>query len=160
MDCLLLVDLQNDFLPGGALPVPGGDEVVPLANRLQERFELVVVTRDWHPPDHVSFAANHPGRQVGLAVSEALPDEALEAVSARRPADLRGNAHAEARVGQAVQHGRGAEDAAPVVDPLGEHPVYVGLSADALPCGEFQLAHGLNRGYPRSGGLSTAGITA
>lgn len=61
---LILVDLQNDFLPGGALGVPGGDEVIPLANRLMEDFEIIVATQDWHPPDHGSFAANHPGRQV------------------------------------------------------------------------------------------------
>ena len=61
---LILVDLQNDFLPGGALGVPGGDEVIPLANRLMDDFEIIVATQDWHPPDHGSFAANHPGRQV------------------------------------------------------------------------------------------------
>jgi nicotinamidase/pyrazinamidase len=62
---LVLVDLQRDFLPGGALAVPEGDRVVPLANRLARRFGLVVATQDWHPPDHVSFAANHPGRSPG-----------------------------------------------------------------------------------------------
>jgi nicotinamidase/pyrazinamidase len=62
---LLIVDLQNDFLPGGALTVPRGDEIVDVINRLQARFELVVASQDWHPPDHVSFAANHPGRQYG-----------------------------------------------------------------------------------------------
>ncbi|HWB12903.1 MAG TPA: bifunctional nicotinamidase/pyrazinamidase [Pirellulales bacterium] len=62
---LVLVDLQNDFLPGGALGVPGADHVIPLANRLQANFDLVVATQDWHPPDHVSFAANHPGKHVG-----------------------------------------------------------------------------------------------
>ena len=61
MKALIIVDLQNDFLPGGALPVPRGDEVIPLANELQNRFELIVATQDWHPPNHGSFAANHPG---------------------------------------------------------------------------------------------------
>jgi nicotinamidase/pyrazinamidase len=61
---LILVDLQNDFLPGGALGVPGGDEVIPLANRLMDDFEIIVATQDWHPPEHGSFAANHPGRHV------------------------------------------------------------------------------------------------
>ena len=61
---LILVDLQNDFLPGGALAVPGGDDVIPVANRLMDVFELVAATQDWHPADHGSFAANHPGRQV------------------------------------------------------------------------------------------------
>jgi len=65
MKTLIIVDLQNDFLPGGALAVPQGDEVVPLANELQRRFELVVATQDWHPPDHGSFAANHPAKKPG-----------------------------------------------------------------------------------------------
>jgi nicotinamidase/pyrazinamidase len=65
MKALIIVDLQNDFLPGGALPVPQGDEVIPLANELQRRFELVLATQDWHPPDHGSFAANHPGKKPG-----------------------------------------------------------------------------------------------
>jgi len=55
--------VQYDFLPGGALPVPKGDEVVPLINRLAARFRNVVLTQDWHPRDHVSFASAHPGRQ-------------------------------------------------------------------------------------------------
>jgi len=62
---LLLVDIQNDFCPGGALPIPHGDDVVAVANRLMPRFELVVATQDWHPPNHSSFAANHLGRKVG-----------------------------------------------------------------------------------------------
>ena len=65
MSALIIVDLQNDFLPGGALPVPHGDEVVPIANELQSRFDVVVATKDWHPPDHGSFAANHPGKKPG-----------------------------------------------------------------------------------------------
>src|SRR5213595_140122 len=65
MNALIIVDLQNDFLPGGALPVPHGNEVIPLANELQQRFELVLATQDWHPPDHGSFAANHPGKKPG-----------------------------------------------------------------------------------------------
>ena len=65
MKALVLNDLQNDFLPGGALAVPNGDEVVLIANRLQPVFPLVVATQDWHPPDHGSFAANHPGKKPG-----------------------------------------------------------------------------------------------
>jgi nicotinamidase/pyrazinamidase len=65
MNALILVDLQNDFLPGGALAVPHGDEVIPLADELQRHFDLVVATKDWHPPDHGSFAANHPGKKPG-----------------------------------------------------------------------------------------------
>jgi len=61
---LILVDIQNDFLPGGALPVPEGHKVIPLANQLQSAFPLVVATQDWHPANHGSFAANHPGKKV------------------------------------------------------------------------------------------------
>ncbi len=64
MNALILVDLQNDFLPGGALPVIGGDQIIPLANQLQKCFDLVVATQDWHPANHGSFAINHPGRNV------------------------------------------------------------------------------------------------
>lgn len=62
-DMLLVVDLQNDFMPGGALAVARGDEVVPVANRLARAFSHVVLTQDWHPRSHVSFAANHEGRK-------------------------------------------------------------------------------------------------
>ncbi len=65
MNTLLVVDIQNDFLPGGALAVPEGDRVIPIINRLIDRFDLVLATQDWHPPDHGSFAANHPGHQPG-----------------------------------------------------------------------------------------------
>ncbi|MBN9693351.1 MAG: bifunctional nicotinamidase/pyrazinamidase [Verrucomicrobia bacterium] len=63
MKTLILVDLQNDFLPGGALAVPDGDAVIPVVNRLQPHFDYVVATQDWHPPDHGSFASSHPGRE-------------------------------------------------------------------------------------------------
>jgi len=62
-DVLLVIDVQNDFCPGGALEVPRGDEVVPIVNRLARRFSNVVLTQDWHPPDHLSFASAHPGRR-------------------------------------------------------------------------------------------------
>jgi len=65
MTALILVDLQNDFLPGGAIAVPKGDTVIPLANQLQGSFRWVVATQDWHPANHKSFAANHPGRKPG-----------------------------------------------------------------------------------------------
>ena len=65
MRALIFVDLQNDFVPGGALAVPRGDEVVPLANRLAERFDLVVATQDWLPANHGSFATEHQGREPG-----------------------------------------------------------------------------------------------
>ncbi len=62
---LILVDLQNDFLPGGALAVPHGDEVIALANQLQPYFHLIVATQDWHPADHGSFASQHPEYRLG-----------------------------------------------------------------------------------------------
>jgi nicotinamidase/pyrazinamidase len=68
MNALLVVDIQNDFLPGGALAVPDGDKVIPIANRLVERFDLVLATQDWHPANHGSFAANHPNRSPGEIV--------------------------------------------------------------------------------------------
>ena len=64
MKALILVDIQNDFLPCGALAVPDGDAVIPVANRLQTIFPLVAATQDWHPANHGSFAANHPGKKV------------------------------------------------------------------------------------------------
>lgn len=63
MKSLILVDIQNDFLPGGALAVPNGDEIIPAVNRLQSVFPLVVATQDWHPANHGSFAANHSGKK-------------------------------------------------------------------------------------------------
>jgi nicotinamidase/pyrazinamidase len=65
MRALVIVDLQNDFMPGGALAVPRGDSVVPVANALMPRFSLVVATQDWHPPNHGSFANQHPGKKPG-----------------------------------------------------------------------------------------------
>jgi len=61
-DVLIVVDVQNDFCPGGALAVPRGDEIVPIVNRLAARFHNVVLTQDWHPPGHFSFASTHPGK--------------------------------------------------------------------------------------------------
>jgi len=64
MNALIIVDMQNDFVEGGALAVPGGKDIVPLINRLQGRFDFVVATQDWHPANHASFAVNHPGKNV------------------------------------------------------------------------------------------------
>jgi len=69
MRALILVDIQNDFMPFGGLPVSDGDAVVEVANRLMLHFDLVIATQDWHPADHGSFASNHPG---------ALPGEVVE----------------------------------------------------------------------------------
>jgi nicotinamidase/pyrazinamidase len=62
-DALLVIDLQNDFCPGGALAVTGGDEIVPVVNLLAQKFPNVVLTQDWHPGGHISFATAHPGTQ-------------------------------------------------------------------------------------------------
>lgn len=69
MNALILVDIQNDFVPGGALAVPQGDHIVTVVNRLQPCFDLVIATQDWHPADHGSFAASHPGCQPGESIA-------------------------------------------------------------------------------------------
>ncbi|GAB3274251.1 bifunctional nicotinamidase/pyrazinamidase [Parahaliea aestuarii] len=65
---LIIVDVQYDFLPGGALATSGGDEIIGLINALQAQFDLVVATQDWHPPGHGSFASAHPGHRVGEVI--------------------------------------------------------------------------------------------
>ena len=62
-EALIVIDVQNDFCPGGALAVAGGDEIISRINGLMDDFATVVLTQDWHPADHSSFAANHPGAQ-------------------------------------------------------------------------------------------------
>ena len=76
-DALLVVDLQNDFCPGGALAVPGGDEIVPPANRLLRAAPLALLTQDWHPPDHVSFASQHPGRSPFETITVSYGEQTL-----------------------------------------------------------------------------------
>lgn len=82
--CLIVTDVQNDFMPGGALAVPRGDEVVPLINRLAAGFENVVLTQDWHPRGQVSFASSHPGKKpfetIRLAYGEQVlwPDHCVQ----------------------------------------------------------------------------------
>ncbi len=73
MDALILIDIQNDFLPGGALAVPNGDEILPIVyDLLALPFSYVVTTKDWHPKGHVSFATNHPGKKAGEKIDEQL----------------------------------------------------------------------------------------
>jgi nicotinamidase/pyrazinamidase len=76
-DVLLVVDVQNDFCPNGNLPVPHGDEVVPTINRLAGRFRHVVLTQDWHPPGHQSFASSHPGKRPFDTVTVAYGQQIL-----------------------------------------------------------------------------------
>ena len=84
---LVVVDVQNDFCPGGALAVADGDAVVPVINGLMPRFPLVVATQDWHPPGHASFASSHPGRKplevIDLdGISQVLwPDHCVQATA-------------------------------------------------------------------------------
>jgi nicotinamidase/pyrazinamidase len=88
---LVLVDLQYDFMPGGALAVAHGDETVPVAAKLMKQFDVVVATQDWHPRDHKSFAANNPGKQVGeLGELGGLPQVMwpVHCVQGSRGADL------------------------------------------------------------------------
>lgn len=65
MKALIIVDVQNDFCPGGSLPVPEGEKVVPVINKLRSKFDFVIATKDWHPKNHVSFASNNPGKKPG-----------------------------------------------------------------------------------------------
>jgi len=65
MKALIIVDVQNDFIPGGALAVHEGDQIVPVINQIQQEFDFIVATQDWHPADHGSFAANHDGKNIG-----------------------------------------------------------------------------------------------
>jgi nicotinamidase/pyrazinamidase len=84
-DVLLVVDMQNDFCPGGKLAVPAGHEVVPLINRLAAQFEHVILTQDWHPAGHQSFASSHPGRkpfesiEVAYGAQILWPDHCVQA---------------------------------------------------------------------------------
>lgn len=77
MKALLIVDMQNDFMPGGSLAVPHGDEIIPIINKLIPKFQHVVATQDWHPKDHVSFASNHPGKKPGEIISVKGVDQIL-----------------------------------------------------------------------------------
>ena len=65
MNALLIVDVQNDFLPGGNLAVSQGNQIIPVINDLQKKFNLIIASRDWHPANHGSFASNHPGKKPG-----------------------------------------------------------------------------------------------
>lgn len=77
MRALLLIDVQNDFMPFGSLPVAGGDAVVPVANELARKFDLVVATQDWHPAGHGSFASSHAGHRPGEVVKLGGVDQVL-----------------------------------------------------------------------------------
>ena len=76
-EALILIDIQNDFCPGGALAVAGGDEIVPEVNSIQSRYAIRVLTQDWHPPDHSSFAANRPDAEPFSVVEMAYGPQVL-----------------------------------------------------------------------------------
>jgi nicotinamidase/pyrazinamidase len=76
-DALLVIDLQNDFCPGGALGIAGGDEIVPLVNALAQRFAHVLLTQDWHPAGHISFASAHPGAKPYETIAAPYGTQAL-----------------------------------------------------------------------------------
>ena len=100
-DALVLVDLQYDFLPGGSLAVADGDAVIPLANRLSRRFENVVMTQDWHPAGHISFASSHPGKApfelIDLPYGPQVlwPDHCVQGTRGAAPSDALDVPHAQ-----------------------------------------------------------------
>jgi nicotinamidase/pyrazinamidase len=92
---LIVVDIQNDFMPGGALAVPDGDATIAVANAVMPGFDVVVATQDWHPAGHHSFAAFHPGRQIGEVIEVGGVPQVLwpvHCVEGSRGAELRGGA--------------------------------------------------------------------
>lgn len=76
-DLLVVTDVQNDFCPGGALAVPGGDTVIPVVHRIAPRFQHLVLTQDWHPPGHISFASSHPGSKPNDVISTTNGEQRL-----------------------------------------------------------------------------------
>jgi nicotinamidase/pyrazinamidase len=101
---LLVIDVQNDFLPGGALAVPKGDEVIPVVNRVAARFANVILTQDWHPPQHVSFASSHAGKRpfdtIALPYGPQIlwPDHCVQGTRGAALADALNVPHAQAVV--------------------------------------------------------------
>ena len=77
MNALIIVDIQNDFTSGGSLAVPNGELIIPIVNKIQDQFDLVVATQDWHPSAHSSFASNHIGRNVFETISLRGLDQVL-----------------------------------------------------------------------------------
>jgi nicotinamidase/pyrazinamidase len=95
-DALLVIDVQNDFCPGGALAVNRGDEVLPVINRLGQRFEHAILTQDWHPQGHISFASAHSGRKPYETIDSAYGTQALwpdHCVQGTRGADIHSGLH-------------------------------------------------------------------
>ena len=100
-DALIVVDMQYDFMPGGALAVAGGDAIVPLVNRIAAKFANVVLTQDWHPPGHASFASSHPGAKPFDTIRLSYGEQVLwpdHCVQKSRGAEL----HRGLDIGQAI----------------------------------------------------------
>lgn len=96
MRALVIVDVQNDFCPGGALAVPDGDSIIPAINSLTEKFDIVVQTQDWHPPNHRSFASNHEGKEPYETVQMEYGEQVLwpdHCVQGSKGADFHPNLH-------------------------------------------------------------------
>ena len=111
MKVLLLVDLQNDFLTGGSMPMPQGEPIIPLASQLEGCFKLVVATQQWHPTNHKSFAASHVGREPGeVVVLKKQPQRLFptHCVQSTRGAELASNLMLN-RVNKVVRRGTDAE---------------------------------------------------
>ena len=106
-DVLLAVDVQKDFCPGGRLAVPRGDEIVPIVNRLAAKFANVVLTQDWHPAGHLSFASSHPGKQPFETIEVAYGPQVLwpdHCVQDTAGAEFRENLHVP-RAGLVIRKG-------------------------------------------------------
>ena len=106
-DVLLAVDVQKDFCPGGRLAVPRGDEIVPIVNRLAAKFVNVVLTQDWHPAGHLSFASSHPGKQPFETIEVAYGPQVLwpdHCVQDTAGAEFRENLHVP-RAGLVIRKG-------------------------------------------------------
>lgn len=128
---LIIVDLQNDFIQGGALEVNDGHEIIPLVNQLLEKkFAVKVATKDWHPPSHGSFASNHPGKRSGERILLAGQEQILWPV-------------------HCVQHSKGAEFAPGWDSSKVEHIFYKGVDPDIDSYSTF-----FDNGHKRSTGLA------
>ena len=133
-DVLLVIDVQNDFLPGGALAVPDGDAVIAPVNRLAARFPHVVLTQDWHPPGHVSFASSHAGRRPFETVPLPYGTQVLWPDHC-----VRGTAGAALAAGLPEDVVRVAESG---VESEEQIRSYAAAGADAVLVGEALVRHG------------------
>ena len=132
MKTLILIDVQNDFMPGGSLSVPHGNEIVPVINKLLPKFDLVVATQDWHPHTHKSFASNHEGKEVFEVIDLNGLDPEIDSYSG-----FYDNGHKRTTGLAGYLKEKGAEDL-----------YFCGLAADI--CVYFTLMDGLQEGFSAS----------